>query len=144
MRNGLVFSVGLLALIVAGGGAAVAADLPLKAPPPMAPPVSDWTGFYVGIHGGGGWGHTSFDPAFTSNSALLLAVAPPNANPTGGVFGGQVGYNWQWGSVVGGLELDFSGADINQSSSFAHVPTGRASPIAGTLVFCLLRPRRDT
>src|SRR5689334_23678745 len=44
--------------------AASAADLrmPTKAPAPMAaPPVQDWSGIYVGIEGGYGWGHQSFD-----------------------------------------------------------------------------------
>src|SRR5262245_11950755 len=98
MRGGLMFGIGLLASVAAGGGSTIAADLSLKAPLPAPAAMSDWAGFYVGIHGGGGFGHTSFEPAFTSTSPLLLAVAPPNANPKGGVFGGQVGYNWQWGS----------------------------------------------
>jgi outer membrane immunogenic protein len=120
MRREFVFSIGLLASVVAGDGSAVAADLPVKAPPPEAPAVvPDWVGFYVGIHGGGGWGHTSFEPAVFSNSPLLLAVAPPDASPKGGVFGGQVGYNWQWGPGVGGLEVDFSGADIKETSAFS-------------------------
>ena len=118
MLREFVFSVGLLASVAVGGRSAVAADLSVT-PPPAAPAVlPDWVGFYVGIHGGGGWGHTSFDPAFVSNSPLLLAVAPPEASPKGGVFGGQVGYNWQWGPAVGGLELDFSGADIKETSTF--------------------------
>src|SRR5947209_20017212 len=42
------------------GAPAFAADLgvPYKAPPPI--PVSDWTGFYIGIEGGYAWGHNSF------------------------------------------------------------------------------------
>jgi outer membrane immunogenic protein len=98
--------IGLLASIVAGGGAAWAADLAVKAPPGVAPAyVSDWAGFYLGIHGGYGWGDTKFDSPFTNF----------DAKPKGGVFGGQAGYNWQYGSVVTGLEVDFSGADINTS-----------------------------
>lgn len=126
MRGRFLFSVGLLAS-VAAGGSAVAAELPLKAPPPAAPMVSDWAGFYVGIHGGGGWGHTSFEPAFTSTSPLLFDVAPPNASPKGGVFGGQVGYNWQWGSGVGGVEVDFSGANLKDSSTF-FIPNSVVTP----------------
>jgi opacity protein-like surface antigen len=44
---------------------ASAADLrmPLKAPPPLAPPVQDWSGVYVGVEGGYGWGHSSFSSA---------------------------------------------------------------------------------
>jgi outer membrane immunogenic protein len=42
-------------------------------------------------------------------------LASFNASPKGAVFGGHAGYNWQYGSVVTGLELDFSGADIKTS-----------------------------
>ena len=115
MRCKFLFTIGLLASVAAGRGSAVAADL---APPPEAPPpVPDWVGFYVGVHGGGGWGQTSYQPEFVSNSALLLAVAPPNASPSGGLVGGQAGYNWQWGPVVGGLEVDFSGADLSDTAT---------------------------
>ena len=128
MRRELLLSIGLLASVAAGGGSAAAADFSVKAPPAEAPAVvPDWVGFYVGIHGGGGWGHTSFEPAFVSNSPLLLAVAPPNASPKGGVFGGQAGYNWQWGPAVGGLEVDFSGADISETSPF-FIPIPSVTP----------------
>jgi hypothetical protein len=52
----------------------MAADLPVKAPPPAAMPVylSDWAGFYIGINGGG-WGHTKFD--FTPVLTRRLRVA---------------------------------------------------------------------
>ncbi len=100
-------------------------------PPPAAAPVTccavpDWVGFYVGIHGGGGWGHTSFDPQeFFSNSLFgpTPNFVPPSGSPKGGVFGFQFGHNWQWGPVVGGLEIDFSGADIKETSTFTIVPT---------------------
>jgi outer membrane immunogenic protein len=99
--------VGLLAAVVAGAGAAGAADLAVKAPAYKAAPVivSDWAGFYLGIHGGYGFGDTKFDSPFDF----------ANASPKGGVFGGHAGYNWQYGSVVTGLEVDFSGADIKDS-----------------------------
>jgi opacity protein-like surface antigen len=105
----------LAAAMVAGAGAAGAADLAVKAPAYKAPPpviLSDWAGFYLGIHGGYGWGDVSFDPP----------ADPLNARPKGGVFGGHAGYNWQYGSVVTGLEVDYSGADLKDSSVvFSHV-----------------------
>jgi outer membrane immunogenic protein len=84
-------------------GTAVAADMPLKAPPPPIAPVMMWTGFYVGLNGGYSWGraNTTLFPA-----APLLAF-PAGRDANGGVFGGQIGYNWQvdpkW---VFGLEAD--------------------------------------
>jgi outer membrane immunogenic protein len=82
------------------------------------PPIPDWTGFYVGIHGGGGWGHTSFDGGFFDTFDSPFEFSRPNSSPKGGVFGAQAGYNWQWGPVVGGLEIDFSGADIKETTTF--------------------------
>jgi outer membrane immunogenic protein len=101
--------IGLLASVVAGAGSAVAADLPVKAPPPGVMPayLSDWAGFYIGINGGGGWGTTTFDFSTLDN-----------AKPSGGIFGGHAGYNWQYGSVVAGLEVDFDGADIKTTDPF--------------------------
>jgi len=101
MRTKLWCGIGVVASIAAGVGAASAADLAARAPVYKAPPpviLSDWAGFYIGIHGGYGWGDTSFDN-FTGD----------NAKPKGGLFGGHAGYNWQYGNVVTGLEADFDG-----------------------------------
>ncbi len=100
---------GLLASIVAGAGPAAAADLAVKAPVYKAPPaiISDWAGFYIGINGGYGWGDTKFDDDFFGSL--------PNPKPKRGLVGGHAGYNWQYGSVVTGLEVDFDGADIKDS-----------------------------
>ncbi len=100
--------VGVLASALAGAGAAGAADLPVKAPPrvvPMAPAyVAEWSGFYIGVNGGGGWADDKFDKFPTWNR-----------KPSGGLVGGHAGYNWQSGNVVGGLEVDFDGADISKT-----------------------------
>jgi outer membrane immunogenic protein len=124
MRVKFLCGIGLLASLAAGAGSAVAADMPVR-PPPAAPAtccaVPDWVGFYAGIHGGGGWGHTSFEPSELVTDAGVVEsplVIPPNLNSSGGVFGFQFGHNWQWGPVVGGLEIDFSGADIKESAAF--------------------------
>src|SRR5882762_11993542 len=121
MHRDFLFGIGLLASVAAGAGTAVAADLPVRPAPPAAAPatccaVPDWVGFYVGIHGGGGWGHTSFDPG--EFESFTTPFTFPNVRSSGGVFGFQFGHNWQWGPVVGGLEIDFSGADIKESSTF--------------------------
>jgi outer membrane immunogenic protein len=125
MRRDFLFGIGLLASVAAGAGSALAADLPVRPAPPVAAPaiccaVPDWVGFYVGIHGGGGWGHESFEPSesFSFLGTPFPFVVPPNASPKGGVFGFQFGHNWQWGQVVGGLEIDFSGADIKETTTF--------------------------
>jgi outer membrane immunogenic protein len=81
----------------------------VKAPVYKAPPVilSDWAGFYVGFNAGGGWADNRFDIS-----------TGENLKPTGGVFGGQAGYNWQFGSLVVGVEGDFDGADISKTDPF--------------------------
>ena len=45
---------GTLAAVVLAPTAALAADMPLKAPVPVA--IYDWTGFYIGVSGGGSLG----------------------------------------------------------------------------------------
>src|SRR5580693_8700497 len=48
----------LAATLFLFAGNAYAADMPLKAPP-AAPPAPTWTGWYIGVNGGGGWGRVS-------------------------------------------------------------------------------------
>lgn len=113
MRTKLLGSISLLA-IVAGSGAATAADLAkpvYKAPPPPPVVISDWAGFYIGVNGGGGWADNKF-----SN------FSRDNGTGTGGVFGGQVGYNWQFGNIVTGVEGDFDGASLSYTDpdAFKH------------------------
>jgi outer membrane immunogenic protein len=82
---------------VAAAGAVLASDLPPPAaPPPRAPaiyapppPVYDWTGFYIGINGGWGFGHSDWN---TNVSGLVLDTG--NFNVNGGLVGGTIGYNW--------------------------------------------------
>jgi len=88
---------------------AQAADMPLKAPPRAPVVISDWTGFYLGVHGGYGWGDVKLDVDLTP------VFADPS--PKGWVFGGHAGYLWQWGNVVGGLEIDYSAADLKDDQT---------------------------
>lgn len=77
---------------------ALAADLPrpvYKAPAYVAEPIFSWTGFYVGANVGYGFGKS--DWAFPAAST----------SPKGILAGGQLGYNYQIGSFVFGLEGDY-------------------------------------
>ncbi len=90
---------------------AYAADMPAKMAykAPMAPPpiVWNWTGFYIGINGGGGWGRTvQTDTAGTTTGTY---------NQSGGLIGGTLGYNWQSTNWVLGVETDLDWANINGS-----------------------------
>jgi outer membrane immunogenic protein len=97
------------------GGHAWAADLPVKAPPVTTPaPVFSWTGFYVGGNIGAKWATTSSSvnvaPATALGSALPSGALLPLSSTTRSSFigGAQVGYNWQTGPVVFGIEGDFN------------------------------------
>jgi len=108
MKKLLLASVGVLALGVASASAADIARR--RAPPPPAPvvtPVYNWTGFYVGINGGGGFGRSSL-----SNTRGTTAF-----NVDGGLVGGTLGYNYQINRLVLGLEGDIDWADINGNTS---------------------------
>src|SRR5262245_44114903 len=105
MRNMFLLSVTLLATVF--GGAAQAADLPRKAPPPLAAAPFSWTGFYIGAHVGAGWGTvesevplSQFDrmreKASEYESEIPLGVFPVSSHNLNGVLGGgQVGFNYQ-------------------------------------------------
>jgi outer membrane immunogenic protein len=86
-----------------------AADLPMKAPPAPPPLLWSWTGFYVGVHGGVVSHKGEFDDLGGFFNGSPIAPVTYSATKTGGMFGGHLGYNWQSGSVVYGLEGDFSG-----------------------------------
>jgi outer membrane immunogenic protein len=108
MKKLLLASVGILALSMASASAADMARreaMPTKAP--IYVPTYNWTGFYVGINGGGGWGHSDFAPPFAASSF----------NTSGGLVGGTLGYNYQVGQVVLGLEGDFDWSNIGGSTA---------------------------
>jgi outer membrane immunogenic protein len=91
---------GAVAALVIGTTAASAADLPMKAAPvPIL--IYDWTGFYIGVAGGGSLG-TSNHLAPTGDLYTL------GYNVKGGLVGGTFGYNWQVSSFVFGMEGDAS------------------------------------
>ena len=97
---------GLLAAAVASPS--LAADLPrpaYKAPVYVAP--FSWTGFYVGINGGYGWGTTNWSNAAVSDSFKTK----------GGLVGGTIGYNMQTGSWVWGIEGDLDASWIKGSDN---------------------------
>ncbi|MCL2429558.1 MAG: hypothetical protein FWD12_10025, partial [Alphaproteobacteria bacterium] len=102
------------ALLASGSGSAIAADLPValyKAPPAVAV-EEGWTGFYVGVNGGWFSQSTSY-PGVPSHVSGGPADQP---NTTGGLVGGQIGYNYQFGNLVLGVEGDFDKAITNGTS----------------------------
>jgi outer membrane immunogenic protein len=116
MKKYLLGSAALVALAIATPAAAadMAARMPMKAPP-MVAPVWNWTGFYVGINGGYGWGKSQWD----------LRTAPfgneGSHSTDGGTVGGQIGYNWQFGGWVFGLEAQGNWSDFSGSNASLRV-----------------------
>jgi len=108
---------GLLSVAVFSG-AANAADLPAtlytKAPP-MVAPVYDWSGFYLGLDGGG----ASSRECWTIYSVAGIPVFPNSEgchNATGGLVGGQIGYRWQVTNWVLGIEAQGDWANLTGSN----------------------------
>src|SRR5215471_13790673 len=89
MRTLVVRVLTAASLTLALAGIAAAADMPAKAPPPAAPPVfNKWTGLYVGINGGYGWGHSQ-------QSTITNTATSGGYSQNGGLVGGTIGFNWQ-------------------------------------------------
>jgi outer membrane immunogenic protein len=127
MRKFLLGAVGLVALGMAAP--ASAADLPrpyTKAPPPMAAPLYDWSGFYIG--GNGGWGSSRKCWELTETAALGIFSPPLGEGchrATGGTAGGQIGYRWQTAQWVFGIEGQGNWADFRGSHTSLVFPNVR-------------------
>src|SRR5229473_7752419 len=82
-RQGVVIMkkllIGSFVALTMGGSAAIAADMPLKAPPPV---VWSWTGCYVGIEGGGAWGRSRHDNV--GGGGVLFGSFTPKFDVSGG------------------------------------------------------------
>lgn len=99
MKKHWLTTVGAVACAMVSGisGPVLAADLPVPGASTVIPmPVFSWTGFYVGLHGGWGFGDVGFH-----NSTANIG----DHTMDGGLAGGHIGYNWQMGySWLVGLE----------------------------------------
>jgi outer membrane immunogenic protein len=120
MMRGICASIAVLA---AGSGAAFAADIPMAPAPaapayyaPAPPPVYNWTGYYIGVNGGYGFA--------SGNTTATVAGGPFNGlsatgsgNISGGVAGGQMGFNYQINQLVVGMEGDFDWSGQSKTDS---------------------------
>lgn len=91
-------------------GAANAADFGTKKPGAPAVPMMaayNWTGFYVGIQGGYGFGDNRHSNGVVTSGAI---------NNNGGMVGGTLGYNHQFGSIVAGIEGDYAFSNFKGST----------------------------
>ena len=106
MKNQLFVAAAALAIAMSG---AQAADLPVYQPPLAATPApaDDWSGFYLGIHGGYGFGETE-----VSIPGVPFAT---NYDIDGWLAGVQAGYNFQSGMWLFGVEADIAYSSIDGS-----------------------------
>ena len=126
-----------LALLVTSF-AAEAADMPMRGPdygPPRdAVSYYNWTGFYAGINGGYMWGKSEFSGAGTGSTS-----------PKGWLAGGTLGYNYQTGAWVWGIEGDFDWVDLNGTDtstvcgSTCHIKNTWLSTVRGRVGYAFDR-----
>lgn len=127
---------------------AIAALFAVGASSAVAQTTTDWTGFYIGVHHGGGWGWAGWD-------AANVGLNPPNGFPavglTQGIFGGgQLGFSIQHGPLVFGAEATLSAANIDgqiecgDGGVFGYICNTRLNILAtltGQIGFALDRTR---
>jgi len=94
-----------------------------KAVVPPPPPMCDWTGFYLGLHAGGEFGHSE---TFDSVTDLRFGYEESGFNG-----GGQLGYNFQWNCLVLGAEFDAGYMNLNGSGDEPHPPVAPGFTVRG-------------
>ncbi len=136
IRSLALGSVASLAIFATG---ALAADLPVRtaapAPAPVYAPVFSWSGFYLGVNGG--YAGDKFEYPYGGTIGPLAYSGKPSITSSGGVFGAQIGYNWQFASRwVLGVEADYQWSNIEGQVNIngAIAGFGNANLTAGSEV----------
>jgi len=113
-------------LLILSSGFAMAADMRVKAPVrPVADAAYNWSGFYIGANAGHSSGRAEID--YTTPFVTLETTN----RPSGFIGGGQIGYNWQNGAWVYGVEADLAHRDASRQSRFLFpgtVPATAGNP----------------
>ena len=79
----------------------------------------DWSGFYIGANGGYGWARQCLD---VTQLGLATVFAEGCNDKGGGIVGGQIGYRWQAGTWVFGLEAQGDWANLRNERVFVNTP----------------------
>ena len=137
MRRFAFAALSLIAISAAVPAQAADIRMPVKAAPAYVHTYYNWTGFYVGAHIGYGWADfTGVDP--------VVGVLTDSVSAKGFIYGGQLGFNYQMGSWVFGIEGDFSFGDVKYSEDFlglatAEVKLDRIFTVAGRIGYAFDR-----
>jgi outer membrane immunogenic protein len=103
-------------------GSAFAADMPLKAPPPVL--AYDWSGFYIGGVIGGAWTRTdTSDPGLGLIGTLINAPVIQRTDSSSFIGGVEGGDRYQFGKLVIGWEADIVWGDTNGTSTTSFAPS---------------------
>jgi outer membrane immunogenic protein len=120
-------------LLAGVAGAAIVVSLGLNTPArTQGAPM--WTGFYVGGNVGYSWGNSDSIVSFFDSATGGLLAAPSDSFSMDGVIGGgQLGYNWQTGNWVWGLEADIQASGQDGSATLACGPACGVPAVSQTL-----------
>jgi outer membrane immunogenic protein len=102
-----ILNMGACALALLMASPSFAADMPGRYSEPYVAAAPGWNGFYVGLNAGYGWGTSDWNSSVTTGST----------SPSGGLFGGTIGFNGQSGAFVFGVEGDVAGNWMRDSNS---------------------------
>src|ERR1700757_201543 len=119
MNKSFVAVTALLGTITSASAADLPAQTYTKAPA-MVAAVYDWSGFYIGINGGGGTSHNCCllnNDGIAGAGLISPAVSEGCHDATGGLVGGQLGYRWQSANWVFGVEAQGNWADFSGSNT---------------------------
>jgi outer membrane immunogenic protein len=102
------------AILLATTAAGSAADMAVKAHYAAPAPIWNWTGFYIGGHVGAGWGtsESTLDSVSFGGASIPLGLGLAQNSKSGFLGGGQIGYNFQSGWAVFGVQADIAGMDV--------------------------------
>jgi outer membrane immunogenic protein len=118
MRKILLAAAGLVGLSIAPALGADLAARPYTKAPPMVAPIYNWSGFYIGLNGGGGSSHKCWDITNAVGFGVVNpAVSEGCHDATGGIVGGQIGYRWQSANWVFGVEAQGDWANLTGSNA---------------------------
>jgi outer membrane immunogenic protein len=128
MRNLILASVACAAFAV---GPAVAADMPVKAKPPVAATIAyDWSGFYIGAGVGEAW--TEKHRFMPNLPQVGIPATTFVSNGSDGVYEFHAGLQQQWGQWILGAEASYITGFQGMSSSVSVSPPEPFTKLAAT------------